>query len=103
MRRDELIDSAEDLDRLAAAGKAEAAWDYYSQRCKNVIGGIDSYRATLNYIFKDRDPKYAGVTVRINGSSAQVVTVDESPTAPASSMDPRTWTYIDGRWQFDNC
>ncbi|WP_200171098.1 hypothetical protein [Tomitella cavernea] len=102
-REEELIRSAEDLDHLAADGEAEAAWAYYSQRCKDLIGGLSSYRALLNHIFKDRTPEYGGVTVRIDGSSAQVVTVDNSPTAPAGSMDPRTWTYIDGRWQFDNC
>jgi hypothetical protein len=25
------------------------------------------------------------------------------PNAPADSMQPRTWTFIDNTWQFDNC
>ena len=34
---------------------------------------------------------------------AQVVSIDDDPNAPASAMNPRTWTFIDGRWQFDSC
>jgi hypothetical protein len=50
-----------------------------------------------------RKPQYSGVTVRVNGSSGQVVSIDDDPNAPASAMNPRAWTFIDGRWQFDNC
>lgn len=102
-RGDRLIAAATDLNHRAANGDYRKAWQYYSQRCKNIIGGLESYGYQMDYLFKDRDPEWAGVTVRINGSSAQVVSVDKSATAPAGAMDPRTWTFIDGRWQFDNC
>jgi hypothetical protein len=94
---------AQQLDQLASQGNAAAAWEFYSQRCKNVIGNLDSYEIFLEQWRKDRNFQYGGVTVKVNGSSAQVVTVDNDPNAPASSMDPRTWTFIDGQWQFDNC
>ncbi|MGW4336661.1 hypothetical protein ACWEK5_28200 [Rhodococcus koreensis] len=95
--------SAEQLDKLAAAGNAEAAYEFYSQRCKGKIGTIDTYKILLDLHYKDRDPQPTNWTVKVNGSSGQVVTVDADPNAPADAMNPRTWTYIDGRWQFDNC
>ncbi len=94
---------AHQLDLLATNGDAAAAWEFYSQRCKNIIGGLDSYKLFLDQWRKGRNPQYGGVTVKVNGSSAQVVSVDNDPNAPASSMQPRTWTFIDGQWQFDNC
>lgn len=94
---------AHQLDILASQGDAAAAYEFYSQRCKNIIGNLDSYKAFLTEWRKGRNPQYEGVTARVNGSSAQVVSVDNDPDAPASAMDPRTWTFIDGQWQFDNC
>lgn len=94
---------AQQLDQLASQGAAAEAWEFYSQRCKNIIGNLESYKLFLDQWRKGRNFQYGGVTVKVNGSSAQVVTVDNDPNAPASSMDPRTWTFIDGQWQFDNC
>jgi len=94
---------AHELDLLASRGDAAAAWEFYSQRCKNIIGNLDSYKIFMDQWRAGRNPQYGGVTVKVNGSSAQVVSVDNDPNAPASSMDPRTWTFIDGQWQFDNC
>lgn len=98
-----LQDVAHRLDVLASTGQTEAAWDLYSQRCKNQIGDLGAYRAALAVFFEGRNPQYESATARVNGSSGQVVSVDKDPSAPASSMAPRTWTFIDGRWQFDNC
>lgn len=94
---------AQQLDQLASKGEAAAAWEFYSQRCKNIIGSLDSYKLFLDQWREGRNFQYGGVTVKVNGSSAQVVTVDNDPNAPASSMEPRTWTFIAGQWQFDNC
>ncbi len=101
--KEALEERAHQLDLLATKGDAVAAWEFYSQRCKNIIGNLDSYKLFLDQWRKGRNPQYGGVTVKINGSSAQVVSVDNDPNAPASSMQPRTWTFIDGQWQFDNC
>lgn len=101
--KEALEDRAHQLDLLASKGDAAAAWQFYSQRCKNIIGNLDSYKAFLTQWREGRNPQYGGVTVKVNGSSAQVVSVDNDPNAPASSMEPRTWTFIDGQWQFDNC
>ncbi|BBX27428.1 hypothetical protein MALV_25530 [Mycolicibacterium alvei] len=94
---------AHQLDVFASRGNAAAAYEFYSQRCKQTLGDLDSYNAFLNEWLKGRKPQYAGVTVKVNGSSAQVVSIDNDPNTPASSMNPRTWTFIDGAWQFDNC
>ena len=94
---------AHQLDVLASHGDAKAAYAFYSQRCKNIIGSFESYSAFLTEWLKGRNPQYSGVTAKVNGSSGQVVSIDNDPNSPASSMDPRTWTFIDGEWQFDNC
>ncbi len=101
--KEALEERAHQLDLLATKGDAVAAWEFYSQRCKNIIGNLDSYKIFMDQWREGRNPQYGGVTVKVNGSSAQVVSVDNDPNAPASSMDPRTWTFIDGQWQFDNC
>ncbi len=94
---------AHQLDVLASQGDANAAYRFYSRRCKNIIGNLDSYKAFLTEWLKGRNPQYLDVTVKVNGSSGQVVSIDNDPNYPPSSMDPRTWTFIDGEWQFDNC
>lgn len=91
------------LDVLAAKGDAQAAYDLYSQRCQNKIGTIADYKKALELFFEGRNPNYVTATATVDGSSAQVVSIDSDPTAPASAKQPRTWTLIDGRWQFDNC
>lgn len=101
--KEALENRAHQLDLLATQGDAAAAWEFYSQRCKNIIGNLESYKMFLNQWRQGRNPQYGGVTVKVNGSSAQVVSVDNDPNAPASAMQPRTWTFIDGQWQFDNC
>lgn len=101
--KEALESAAHKLDVLASQGKAAEAYEFYSQRCKNIIGDLDSYKIFLESWLEGRNPQYSGVTVKVNGSSGQVVSVDNDPKAPASTMNPRTWTFIDGRWQFDNC
>jgi hypothetical protein len=95
--------AAEELDRTATARDLETAWSFYSQRCKNDIGSVEAFGHLLDAFYDGRTPNYTDWTVRVNGSSGQVVTVDSDPSAPPSAMNPRTWTFIDGRWQFDNC
>ena len=102
--KEDLETRAHQLDLLASQGDAAAAYNFYSQRCKNIIGDLDSYKAVLTEWLKGRSPQYSNaVTAKVNGSSAQVVSIDGDPNAPASAMTPRTWTFIDGQWQFDNC
>ncbi|MCB8909407.1 hypothetical protein KUG88_04565 [Rhodococcus rhodochrous] len=86
-----------------AARNAEAAWATYSQRCKDIFGSPEVFEMMLEANYQDRNPDIREVTVKVNGSSGQVVTVDEDPAATADSMKPRTWTFIDGRWQYDSC
>ncbi len=68
-----------------------------------MFGSVETYELMMEVNYEGRNPDVESVTVRVNGSSAQVVTVDNDPAAPADSMNPRTWTFIDDRWQFDNC
>lgn len=101
---DEVRVAAEGLSAALEANDATGAWGYYSQRCKALMGdSVEQYRAMMDIQYSDRNPQVESHTVRVNGSSAQVVTVDSDPAAPADSMNPRTWTFIDDRWQFDNC
>ncbi|MFE4456826.1 hypothetical protein ACFROC_05640 [Nocardia tengchongensis] len=95
--------AAEELDRAATRRDTATAYGFYSQRCKSKIGTEETYGHMLDVFYDHRTPNYTDWVVKVNGSSGQVVTVDSDPSAPASAMDPRTWTFIDGRWQFDNC
>lgn len=101
--KDSLERTAHQLDVLAANREDAKAWEFYSQRCKDDIGDVSTYSYLLDEFFRGRSPKFVSATARVNGSSGQVVSVDTDPSAPASSMLPRTWTFIDGKWQFDNC
>jgi serine/threonine-protein kinase len=94
---------AHELDILASQGNAAAAYAFYSRRCRNIIGDLEEYKAFLASWLDGRQPQYTGVTSKVNGSSAQVVSMDNDPSAPVSTMNPRTWTFIDSDWQFDNC
>ncbi|MGX1811460.1 hypothetical protein ACWIGI_37535 [Nocardia sp. NPDC055321] len=98
-----LRDAAEKLDRAASARDVATAWSFYSQRCKNELVSQEAYGHMLDLFYAGRNPAYTDWVVKVDGSSGQVVTVDSDPNAPASAMAPRTWTVIDGRWQFDNC
>lgn len=88
---------------MTARREDEKAWEYYSQRCKDQIGTLENYSTMLDEFFKGRAPQFESVTANVRGSSAQVASIDKDPNAPASAMLPRTWTFIDGTWQFDNC
>lgn len=95
--------AAHRLDVLAATRQDAQAWEYYSARCQAEIGNLTQYSAVLDEFFRGRAPNYESATAVVNGSSGKVISVDSDPSAPASASLPRTWTFIDGRWQFDNC
>ncbi|GAB2709662.1 hypothetical protein GCM10027089_36430 [Nocardia thraciensis] len=78
-------------------------WEVYSARCQAQMDNRDVLRIMLEKNGEGRNPQITSVTAKVNGSSGQVVTVDADPAAPASSMQPRTWTFIDGAWRFDSC
>lgn len=91
------------LDVLAATRQDAQAWEFYSARCQAEIGNLSRYSAVLDEFFRGRTPNYESATAIVNGSSGKVISVDSDPSAPASASLPRTWTFIDDRWQFDNC
>lgn len=91
------------MNDVLTAGDAGAVWEMYSQRCKDIFGNLEVFEMMLEANYKGRNPDIREVTVKVDGSSGQVVTVDEDPAATADSMTPRTWTFIDGRWQYDSC
>ncbi|MGN7780482.1 hypothetical protein ACTJJE_13295 [Mycolicibacterium sp. 22603] len=92
-----------ELDVLAATRQDAQAWAYYSARCQAAIGNLTQYAAVLDKFFRGRNPNYESASAVVNGSSGKVISVDSDPSAPPSASLPRTWTFIDGRWQFDNC
>jgi hypothetical protein len=96
--------AAEELDNRIAARDIPGAWNLYSQRCQaDMNNSLDSFKMMLDLHFEGRHPQIVDHTVRVQGSMGQVVTIDKDPNAPAHAMNPRTWTFIDGRWLFDNC
>ena len=94
---------AHELDVLAAERQDAKAFDLYSLRCQKQIGSVDQYSRVLDAFFAGRSPKYVSATAEVDGENGTVVSVDEDPSAPASAREPRTWTFIDGEWKFDNC
>ncbi|GAB4584459.1 hypothetical protein [Nocardia sp. IFM 10818] len=94
---------ADTFNGLTVAKDWDGLWNFYSQRCQAKAGNVDTLRSMAEIALAGRTPQPNPVTVRISGSAAQVVTVDNDPNAPADSMKPRTWTFIDGAWMFDNC
>ncbi|MFI6865347.1 hypothetical protein [Nocardia sp. NPDC050406] len=100
-----LKQAAHTLNVLAAQRNYTNAWAYYTKRCQDKIGSLEAYKSFMDLWLEDRHPQYDrdGVSVRITGTSAQVVTVDKDPAAPAHTDDPRTWTFTDNHWLFDNC
>ena len=100
---DALLSAAENLDRALIEGDLETAWDHYSRRCQEQLDSIEVFRAMYDINYEGRNPQITDRTARVDGSYGQVVTVDADPAASADSMNPRTWTLIDGQWRFDNC
>lgn len=98
-----LEDAGHQLDVLAAGRRDAQAWEFYSARCKAEIGDLAAYSVVLDEFFRGRTPNYESATAVVDGSSGKVISVDTDPSAPDSASLPRTWTFIDGRWQFDNC
>ncbi|MGB3485961.1 MAG: hypothetical protein WBB07_27540 [Mycobacterium sp.] len=88
---------------MSAARQDKQAWEFYSARCQAAIGDLTQYAAVLDEFFRGRNPNYESATAVVAGSSGKVISVDTDPSAPDSASLPRTWTFIDGRWQFDNC
>lgn len=86
--KEALESAAHDLDVLASQGKAAEAYEFYSQRCKNLIGDLDSYKTFLSSWLEGRNPQYSGVTVKVNGSSGQVVSVDNGPERTGEHHEP---------------
>lgn len=72
---------ANDFNTLTVAKNWDGAWAFYSQRCQAKVESADSLKSLAEIAMKGRnqqlDPN--GVTVRVTGSSAQVVTVDNDP------------------------
>lgn len=95
--------ASELLNDRILAGDADGAWKHYSKRCRDIIGSIEIYKMMLDVKYSERQPEIVDRTVKVEGSSGQVVSLDADPNAPSWSAKPRTWTYIDDRWQYDNC
>lgn len=86
-----------DTSRTADFAKT---FTFYSPRCQAMISEEDFVELlTRESVGRDYsgDPTH---TIDINGPVAQVIT--EGADGKSAAL-PKTWTYADGRWQFDNC
>ena len=98
-----LESTAHEYDLAASEGKVAEAYEFYSQRCKDILD-LDSYRTQLEQYFEGRDPDYVGVEAGVEGTKGWAVPIDMAPDAPRDELlAPREWTFIDGRWQLDHC
>lgn len=86
-----------DLGRQKAYGEM---YLYLSPRCQATIAE-DDYVAALEVDLADRD--LSGEPEFLVSVDGQVGTVVIKSADNKSEMQPKTWTYADGEWQFDNC
>ncbi|MBE7158324.1 MAG: hypothetical protein INR62_07795 [Rhodospirillales bacterium] len=85
---------------LARTGDFAAVYKYTSPRCQAETSE-QTFVATLEQQSRGRDysgdPQYL---IDLKGTVAKVVTKSADGK---SDLAPRTWTYADGKWSFDNC
>jgi hypothetical protein len=85
---------------LARARDYSAMYVFSSPRCQAKTSE-DEYIGLLERAWADRDfsgdPEFL---ISVQGQVATVVTKSADGKGP---MQPNTWTFSDGTWQFDNC
>lgn len=91
------LDAFYELGRQKAYG---VMYLYLSPRCQATITE-DEYVAALEVDLADRD--LSGEPEFLVSVDGQVGTVVTKSADNKSEMQPKTWTYADGEWQFDNC
>jgi hypothetical protein len=90
-------------DALAGHDYA-AAYRFRSARCKLTLNE-DDYVASMAQLYDGRDLKSepARITVTTSGSTGTVTVEHSDAGAGQDDTKPKTWTFIDGQWRFDNC
>jgi hypothetical protein len=85
---------------LARTRNYSAMYVFSSPRCQAQTSE-DEYVALLEGAFADRD--FSGDPEFLISLQGQVATVVTKSADGKGSMQPNTWTFSDGTWQFDNC
>ncbi len=81
-----------------------AAYQFRSPRCRIKVPQVD-YIASMKNLYDSRDLKThpPKIIVTASGSSGVVIATNTDPRANEDDPTPRIWTFIDGKWRFDNC
>ncbi|MEV0947277.1 hypothetical protein [Rhodococcus sp. NPDC049939] len=104
----DLREAARQLDLSVVAMDRDTMWDFYTQRCKAEVGGREEWDLVVDFVFAavdgiNEEPQPIDWIASVDGTSGQVITVDANSNGPYYSLEPRPWTFIDGKWQYDNC
>ncbi|MFD7011691.1 hypothetical protein [Rhodococcus jostii] len=93
-------------DRLGAfyhttqIGDYQATYDFYSPRCQAEMTE-QQFVELLEQDLVGRD--LSGPPQFLTSVQGSVATVVIKSADGGGSMEPKTWTYTDGEWRFDNC
>ncbi|GAA5055979.1 hypothetical protein [Nocardia callitridis] len=81
-----------------------AAYQTRSARCRLTLNQ-DDFAASMGQKYDGRDlhTKPAEITVTTSGETGQVTTKNFDAKASEDNPKPVKWSFIDGKWQFDNC
>lgn len=81
-----------------------AAYRFRSARCRLTLNE-DDYVASMAQLYDGRDlkSKPAEITVTTSGSTGTVTVKHFDARAAEDDTKPKTWTFVDGQWRFDNC
>ncbi|BDT96873.1 MULTISPECIES: hypothetical protein [Nocardia] len=81
-----------------------AAYRFRSARCRLTLNE-DDYAASMAQLYDGRDlkSKPAEITVTTSGSTGTVTVKNFDARAAEDDTKPKTWTFVDGQWRFDNC
>ncbi|MFI5537702.1 MULTISPECIES: hypothetical protein [unclassified Nocardia] len=81
-----------------------AAYRFRSARCRLTLNE-DDYVASMAQLYDGRDlkSKPSEITVTTSGSTGTVTVKNFDARAAQDDSKPKTWTFVDGQWRFDNC
>ncbi|MGQ4597601.1 hypothetical protein [Nocardia sp. R6R-6] len=81
-----------------------AAYQFRSARCRLTLNQ-DDYMMSMAQLYDGRDlkTKPSEISVTTSGTTGSVTVKNFDARAAQDDAKPKTWTFIDGQWRFDNC
>lgn len=95
-----LLETLDAFYQTTRDGDYEGTYGFYSARCQSQMSE-EEFVQLLKGQYGDRD--LSGQPEFLTDVEGSVATVVTKSADGEGSMEPRTWTYADGSWRFDNC